>query len=194
MEVLLCLKAFLSGVGEAPDVGLSISVVNFLGALVGVRLKPVWVARAGSNLTGRDSEDSPVARTKVSVDKDDAGGTYPMCSWLSFLGKPFSAGTFIGRLDVALCSGKGEAGDTTVGGFDEPPIASYRCTMSDIEVLRTARGFASWGGNKFVVVGEVELSVDFEGKRNIDCGREREDVDGLVAMGGGCGLSLFACG
>ena len=61
---------------------------------------------------------------------------------------------------IGLGSGEGGPPD-----FALPPIASYRSTISDIEVRR-ARGFGSCGGTK---PGEgSELSSDFDGKINID--------------------------
>lgn len=53
------------------------------------------------------------------------------------------------------------------------PMASYRWTISEIDVLRVARGRGSDGGTRplvvaVVVVVEEELSTDLEGKMNID--------------------------
>ena len=63
-------------------------------------------------------------------------------------------------VDIDLGSGEGGPPDLAL-----PPIASYRSTISDIEVRR-ARGIDSSGGTK---PGEgSELSSDFEGKINID--------------------------
>lgn len=70
-------------------------------------------------------------------------------------------------------------------GFDEtggtglafPPIASYLCTMSDIEVrLAPALGFdSSVGGERPGDKGPSEMEFDI-GKMNIDCGRDRSDA------------------
>ena len=63
-------------------------------------------------------------------------------------------------LVIGLGSGDGGPLD-----FALPSIASYRSTISDIEVRRL-RGIGSSGGDK---PGEgSELSSDFDGKRNID--------------------------
>lgn len=66
-----------------------------------------------------------------------------------------------------------------------------------------ARGRESGGGTRLlkVEVGEGNVSVDFDGKMNIDCGRARAEVAGLVTFepiegfverGGGCGRSELA--
>jgi hypothetical protein len=66
------------------------------------------------------------------------------------------------EIDMVIGLGSGEGGPPD---FALPPIASYRSTISDIEVLR-ARGIVSSGGLK---PGEgSELSSDFDGKINID--------------------------
>ena len=72
---------------------------------------------------------------------------------------------------TGFCTGAGAGGGTDATGF---PVlmASYSWTMSEIDVLRVARGRESAGGTKLLVVGVLgrvaELSTDFEGKTNID--------------------------
>jgi hypothetical protein len=58
-----------------------------------------------------------------------------------------------------------------VGDFVDPPMASYRWTMSEMDVRRICeRGLGSSGGT----IG----SAGFEGKISIDCGRgERPDAE-----------------
>jgi hypothetical protein len=64
--------------------------------------------------------------------------------------------------------------------------------MSDIEVRRAARGFSSWGGAKLLDVEIEELSIDLDGKMNIDWGRDREDAGDLVLLTVGCNFSSRA--
>ena len=54
------------------------------------------------------------------------------------------------------------------GDLTFPPIASYRSTISDIEVRRTARGGYDPSGGSKLGEGIDELSTDFDGKINID--------------------------
>ena len=72
--------------------------------------------------------------------------------------------------------------------------------MSEIEVLRVARGRTSGGGTRLLEaeIGEASVSVDFDGNINIDCGRARAEtvglvtfgpIDGFVETGGGRGRS-----
>ena len=69
-------------------------------------------------------------------------------------------GTDVVLVNIDLGSGEGGPPDLAL-----PPIASYRSTISDIEVRR-ARGIVSSGGIK---PGEGnELSSDFDGKININ--------------------------
>jgi hypothetical protein len=65
---------------------------------------------------------------------------------------------------VVVSLGSGDGGPAN---FAFPPIASYRSTISDIEVRRIARDFDPSGGTK-PGEGIDELSTDFEGKINID--------------------------
>jgi len=94
--------------------------------------------------------------------------------------------------------GMGEA-VVEVGVLVDPPIASYRWTMSEIDVLRMCeRGLGSSGGDRLL---PAVVSACFEGKINIDCGRgERPDadvgevgVDDLLPRGEpeGCGRPEF---
>jgi hypothetical protein len=86
--------------------------------------------------------------------------------------------------------------DPNPGALVFPPIASYRWTISDIEVRRVfARGFGSSGGDKPPESSAEERSadggaetslLDFEGKTNMDWGRERPDTGDLGPPDDGC--------
>jgi len=66
----------------------------------------------------------------------------------------------------------GRTGEGGPAGRDAflPPIASYFWTISDIDSRRGVLGCGSSGGIRFTRADDdgVELSLDLEGKRNID--------------------------
>ena len=96
-------------------------------------------------------------------------------------------------LDCALSTGCVDAGKvlfaltfrkpgvTCCGVITFPPIASYRCTIFEIDVLRLGNlgtSSSSGGGGSIGDVGGLVPSVDLEGNKNIDCGRERVLLEG----------------
>lgn len=96
--------------------------------------------------------------------------------------RPFSAR---GATNVAGgfdCTNGGEMGEGVeeTGDLTAPPMASYRRTMSEIDVRRMwERGLGSSGGDRVLAWA---VSDCFEGKTNIDCGRADRGEVGVGAL------------
>jgi hypothetical protein len=92
-----------------------------------------------------------------------------------FTTRLLSAAAGVALEATGLWIGEGGGGGIDAPGLPVVPMASYRWTISEIDVLRVARGRGSDGGIRLLVVGVIvvvveveELSTDLEGKMNID--------------------------